>query len=65
MPFKSQAQRKFMFARHPTIAKRWAKKYGVPKDLPQKIGAKKKKPSMAGYIMHRRKRRIRYKTLRR
>lgn len=23
MPFKSEAQRKFMFARHPEIAKRW------------------------------------------
>jgi len=25
-----------MFAKHPTIAKRWAKKYGVSKDLPDK-----------------------------
>ena len=24
MPFKSQAQRKFMFAKHPKIAKKWA-----------------------------------------
>jgi len=24
-----------MFAKHPKIAKRWAKKYGVPKDLPE------------------------------
>ena len=29
MPFKSIAQRKFMFAKHPTIAKRWVKKYGA------------------------------------
>jgi hypothetical protein len=28
MPFKSVAQRKFMYARHPEIAKRWTKKYG-------------------------------------
>lgn len=27
-PFRSVKQRKFMFARHPQIAKRWAKKYG-------------------------------------
>jgi len=25
-----------MFARHPKIGKRWAKKYGVSKDLPEK-----------------------------
>lgn len=28
MPFKSEKQRRFMFARHPEIAKRWTKKYG-------------------------------------
>ena len=28
MPFRSLKQRKFMFARKPKIAKRWAKKYG-------------------------------------
>jgi len=25
MPFKSEAQRKFMFSQHPAIARRWAK----------------------------------------
>lgn len=25
MPFKSKAQQRFMFAKHPKIAKRWAK----------------------------------------
>jgi len=25
MPFKSDKQRKFMFAKHPKIAKRWSK----------------------------------------
>jgi hypothetical protein len=29
MPFKSVKQRKFMYAKHPTIAKTWAKKYGA------------------------------------
>jgi hypothetical protein len=29
MPFKSAKQRRFMFARHPRIAKKWAKKYGT------------------------------------
>lgn len=28
MPFKSVKQRKFMWAKHPEIAKRWTKKYG-------------------------------------
>ena len=29
MPFRSKRQRRYMFARHPKIAKRWAKKYGT------------------------------------
>jgi hypothetical protein len=37
MPFVSDAQRKYMFARHPAIAKRWAKKYGVSKNLPEHV----------------------------
>ena len=28
MPFKSKAQRTFMYANHPDIAKRWEDKYG-------------------------------------
>lgn len=28
MPFHSVKQRKFMYAKHPSIAKRWTKKYG-------------------------------------
>lgn len=42
MPFQSKAQQGFMFAKHPGIAKEWAKKYGVPKDLPAKVEARKK-----------------------
>jgi len=41
MPFKSRAQMRYMFARHPQIAKRWAKEYGVPKSLPQRKGKRK------------------------
>ena len=44
MPFQSKAQQGFMFAKHPEIAKRWAKKYGVPKDLPEH----KRKASLRG-----------------
>ena len=28
MPFKSEAQRRFMHAKHPRIAARWDRKYG-------------------------------------
>jgi hypothetical protein len=28
MPFKSESQRKFLWAKHPEIAKKWAHKYG-------------------------------------
>lgn len=41
MPFKSKAQQKYMFAKHPKIAKKWSKKYGVPKSLPKKVVSKK------------------------
>ena len=28
MPFKSEKQRRFLYAKHPKIAKRWTAKYG-------------------------------------
>lgn len=37
MPFKSKSQQRYMFAKKPKIAKRWAKKYGVSKDMPEKL----------------------------
>jgi hypothetical protein len=39
-PFKSIAQRKFLFAKKPTLAKKWADKYGAGKGLPEKLSAK-------------------------
>jgi len=36
MPFKSKAQQKFLFAKKPVLAKKWADKYGVSKNLPKK-----------------------------
>jgi hypothetical protein len=39
MPFKSEAQRRYLWAKEPAIAKRWADKYGTPKDLPDKKNA--------------------------
>lgn len=37
MPFKSEKQRKFLYANKPKLAKKWTKKYG------SKIVKKKKK----------------------
>lgn len=34
MPFASQKQRAFMYARHPEIAKRWRSESGPQKGLP-------------------------------
>lgn len=39
MPFRSIAQRKYMWARHPEIAKRWTDKYGS-----KIVSSKKSKP---------------------
>ena len=45
IPFKSEAQKRFLYSQKPTIAKRWAAKYG------NKIMKKKKKPSKKNYSM--------------
>ena len=37
MPFKSQAQRKWMFANQPAMAERWAKETSKGKKLPKKV----------------------------
>lgn len=37
MPFRSVKQRRYMFAKHPKLARRWVKKYGA------KVRRKKKK----------------------
>lgn len=45
MPFKSKAQARFMFAKHPGIASRWVKESGKKhpiKGLPKKLKAKKR-----------------------
>lgn len=41
MPYRSAKQRRFMHAKHPTIAARWDKTYGG-KVQPKKKAAKKK-----------------------
>ena len=42
MPFKSQAQRKWMFAKKPEMAKRWAAETPKGKKLPEHVKPKKK-----------------------
>ena len=36
MPFVSDKQRAFMYAKHPKIAKRWRKESGPQTDLPKR-----------------------------
>lgn len=43
MPFKSQAQRAYMYIHHPAIAKRWSREYPNQGKLP-----KHAKKTMAG-----------------
>jgi hypothetical protein len=31
MPFRSEKQRRYMYAKHPQIAKRWSREYRVKK----------------------------------
>ena len=42
MPFQSKAQQRFMFARHPKMAKEWAEKTPNIKELPEHVNARKK-----------------------
>lgn len=37
MPFKSEAQRRFMHAKHPQMAKEWEKHTPKGKKLPEKV----------------------------
>lgn len=50
MPFESQAQARFMFAKHPEIAKEFASKTASIKDLPEhvkkKAGSEKGRPAV-------------------
>lgn len=38
MPFKSEAQRRFMYANHPAIARRWSDEYKHQGKLPAHVG---------------------------
>ena len=41
MPFRSQAQRKFLYAKHPSIAKRWEAETPKGKKLPKRVKKKR------------------------
>jgi len=41
MPFKSSAQRRWMFSQEPAMAKRWAKETPKGKKLPERVKKKK------------------------
>lgn len=44
MPFQSEKQRRFLWLKHPDIARRWAKKYGsTPEDEKPKEEKKRKR----------------------
>ena len=43
MPFKSEAQRKFLYANEPKVAKEFASKTPKGKKLPAKVKPKKRK----------------------
>lgn len=44
MPYKSDAQRKYMHAKHPEIAARWDKEYPDQKNLLEHVIKPKPKP---------------------
>lgn len=51
MPFRSEKQRRYMYAQHPDIAKRWSREYG---DEPQPKGKRKRRVRVKrkGYTKH-------------
>jgi len=49
MPFKSEKQRRFLWSKHPEIARRWSKEYGSTPEAEKKKDSKRKRK-----IRHRR-----------
>ena len=45
MPFKSEKQRRFLWAKHPEIAKRWADEYPGQKNLPMYANQGEEEPA--------------------
>ena len=46
MPFKSDAQRKFMYAKHPGIAKRWSSESPEQGKLPEHVKKQAKRAAV-------------------
>lgn len=53
MPFKSEKQRRYLWLKHPDIAKRWAKEYPNQKDLPMRVSDKDSEKESAAAILSR------------
>ena len=51
MPFESKAQQRFMFAKHPRIAKRWAGETPDIKALPEKKKEEKTASAIADEVL--------------
>jgi hypothetical protein len=51
MPFESKAQQRFMFAKHPRIAKRWAGETSDIKALPEKKKEEKTASEIADEVL--------------
>ena len=50
MPFKSRAQRSFLYAKHPDLARRWTKQYGSGGTaLPKRLSATKESDMISGH----------------
>jgi hypothetical protein len=43
MPFRSEKQRRYLWAKHPEIARKWADKYKTNKDLPMYVNSEERK----------------------
>lgn len=48
MPFKSEAQRRFLWANEPKVAKKWAHEGHRQKGLPAKVGTQSRQPKGKG-----------------
>lgn len=46
MPFKSEAQRRYLYSQEPTIARRWEAETPKTANLPERVRRKKKKSSL-------------------
>lgn len=50
MPFRSEAQRRFLWMRHPEIAKRWSDEYPGKKELPKHVSEKEKYTNLSSRL---------------